>query len=194
MPPKNDWNHTDIRSSYWNISGMWMMSWIMRCGTERRPEAYWRRPHLKRWIISEKLRYKRLNIKSRSPYCAKPYVSVWYDLIERENPMGPCIVTAALTGVLTNPTRHNVPVTPEEMAAEAKAAQDAGATVVHFTSEIKPRYGSLADMGPRSGRRYRRCHPRRGPQSADQLFHRHGHPDISGPLGVLRRVKPRLPL
>ncbi len=42
------------------------------------------------------------------------------------------IVTCALTGVLTNPDRHPVPVTPAQMAAEARRAWDAGATVVHL--------------------------------------------------------------
>ena len=40
-------------------------------------------------------------------------------------------VTCSLTGVLTNPAQHPVPVTPEEMAADAKAAFDAGASVMH---------------------------------------------------------------
>lgn len=41
------------------------------------------------------------------------------------------IITCALTGVLTNPEQHPVPVTPEEMAAEAKRAFGAGATIMH---------------------------------------------------------------
>jgi uncharacterized protein (DUF849 family) len=41
------------------------------------------------------------------------------------------IITCALTGVLTNPEQHPVPVTPEQMAAEAKRAFDAGASVMH---------------------------------------------------------------
>jgi len=41
------------------------------------------------------------------------------------------VLTCALTGVLTDPARYPVPVTPAEMAAEAKAAWDEGATVVH---------------------------------------------------------------
>ena len=48
------------------------------------------------------------------------------------------IVTCALTGVLTNPKQHPVPVTPEEMAAAAKQAYDAGAAapvVLAATSE-----------------------------------------------------------
>ena len=43
-----------------------------------------------------------------------------------------CIVTCALTGVLTDPGRYPVPVTPAEMATAAKQAWDAGATVVHL--------------------------------------------------------------
>lgn len=43
-----------------------------------------------------------------------------------------CVVTCALTGVLTNPMQHTfLPVTPQEMAKEAKRAADQGATVVH---------------------------------------------------------------
>ncbi|MFQ5535258.1 MAG: 3-keto-5-aminohexanoate cleavage protein [Sphingomonadales bacterium] len=41
------------------------------------------------------------------------------------------IITCALTGVLTDPRRHPVPVTPAEMAAEARRAFDAGASVMH---------------------------------------------------------------
>ena len=45
--------------------------------------------------------------------------------------MTKAIITCALTGVLTDPRQHPVPVTPEEMAREAKAAFDAGASVMH---------------------------------------------------------------
>jgi uncharacterized protein (DUF849 family) len=41
------------------------------------------------------------------------------------------IITCALTGVLTNPAQHPVPVTPEQMAREARRAYDAGAAIVH---------------------------------------------------------------
>ncbi len=41
------------------------------------------------------------------------------------------IVTCAVTGVLTDPKKFNVPVTPKEMAAAAKQAYDAGASIVH---------------------------------------------------------------
>jgi 3-keto-5-aminohexanoate cleavage enzyme len=45
--------------------------------------------------------------------------------------MSKTIITCALNGVLTDPKQHNVPVTPEEMAKEAKAAYDAGAAMMH---------------------------------------------------------------
>lgn len=41
------------------------------------------------------------------------------------------VVTCAITGVLTDPGRFNVPVTPKQMAAATKQAFDAGATIVH---------------------------------------------------------------
>lgn len=41
------------------------------------------------------------------------------------------VVTCAITGLLTDPKKFNVPVTPEEMAAATKQAFDAGATIVH---------------------------------------------------------------
>ena len=42
------------------------------------------------------------------------------------------VITCALNGVLTDPKQHHVPVTPEEMAREAKAAFDAGASIMHI--------------------------------------------------------------
>lgn len=45
---------------------------------------------------------------------------------------GKAIITCALNGVLTDPRQHAVPVTPAEMAAEAKRAYDAGAAMVHI--------------------------------------------------------------
>lgn len=41
------------------------------------------------------------------------------------------ILTCALTGVLTDPREHPVPVTPEELAAEARRAWEAGAVCMH---------------------------------------------------------------
>jgi 3-keto-5-aminohexanoate cleavage enzyme len=41
------------------------------------------------------------------------------------------ILTCAVTGVLTDPKDHGVPVTPREMADAARQARDAGASIVH---------------------------------------------------------------
>ncbi|WP_417597384.1 3-keto-5-aminohexanoate cleavage protein [Pararhodobacter oceanensis] len=41
------------------------------------------------------------------------------------------IITCALTGVLTDPRQHPVPVTPEDLAASAREAWDAGASCMH---------------------------------------------------------------
>jgi uncharacterized protein (DUF849 family) len=41
------------------------------------------------------------------------------------------VITCALNGVLTDPAQHHVPVTPEEMAAEARRAYEQGASVMH---------------------------------------------------------------
>ncbi|MFZ1681090.1 MAG: 3-keto-5-aminohexanoate cleavage protein [Rhizobiaceae bacterium] len=59
------------------------------------------------------------------------------------------IVTCALTGVLTDPARHPVPVTASEMAAEARRAFEAGAAVmhVHFRRQ-EPGLGHLPSWEP----------------------------------------------
>ena len=59
------------------------------------------------------------------------------------------IITCALTGVLTDPRRFPVPVTPDQMAREAKAAFDQGAAVmhVHFRQQA-PDKGHLPSWDP----------------------------------------------
>lgn len=41
------------------------------------------------------------------------------------------VLTAAITGVLTDPDKFNVPVTPEQMAEATEQAYNQGATIVH---------------------------------------------------------------
>ena len=54
------------------------------------------------------------------------------------------VITCALNGVLTDPKQHNVPVTPEQMAREAKAAFNAGASVMHIhLRQQEPNKGHL---------------------------------------------------
>ena len=52
------------------------------------------------------------------------------------------VVTAALNGVLTDPAKFQIPVTPEEMATAASEAYDAGAS---RTSANAPIVTSEAD-------------------------------------------------
>ncbi len=59
------------------------------------------------------------------------------------------VVTCALTGVLTDPRQHPVPVTPADMAASARAAYDAGASVMHIHfRQQEPGRGHLPCWNP----------------------------------------------
>ncbi len=59
------------------------------------------------------------------------------------------ILTCALTGVLTDPVQHNVPVTPEEMADHAEQAYNAGATIMHcHFRRLEPGMGRYPSWEP----------------------------------------------
>ena len=64
-------------------------------------------------------------------------------------PKDKVVITCALTGVLTNPDHHPVPVTPEQMASSALEAWNAGATVfhVHFRNQ-SPGMGYMPSWEP----------------------------------------------
>ena len=66
------------------------------------------------------------------------------------------VVTCALTGVLTDPARHPVPVTVEQMAASAREAFDAGAAIdARSTSGPTGRAGQTPLMlAAQSSRKY----------------------------------------
>jgi len=103
----------------------------------------------------------------------------------------PCIITTALTGVLTNPARHPVPVTPEEMAREARAAQDAGATVVHVHyRDQRPGLGHLPTWEPEVAAQIIDAIRAEAPGVLINSSTGVIGSDISGPVGVLRRIKP----
>lgn len=103
------------------------------------------------------------------------------------------VITCALTGVLTDPKQHPVPVTPEEMAREAKAAFDAGAAVmhVHFRQQA-PGKGHLPSWEPQVASTIMRAIRDACPgvilnQTTGTLG-----ADISGPLACLRAVMPEI--
>jgi len=103
------------------------------------------------------------------------------------------IITCALTGVLTDPKQHPVPVTPEEMAGEAKAAFDAGAAVmhVHFRQQGVGK-GHLPSWEPEVATTIMQAIREACPgvilnQSTGTIG-----ADISGPLACLEAVKPEI--
>ncbi|NOU05061.1 MAG: 3-keto-5-aminohexanoate cleavage protein [Hyphomicrobiaceae bacterium] len=103
------------------------------------------------------------------------------------------IITCALTGVLTNPKQYPVPVTPEQMAREARAAFDAGAAImhVHFRQQA-PDMGHLPSWEPAVAIEIMDAIKDSCPgvilnQSTGQRG-----PNISGPLACLRAVRPEI--
>ncbi|MES2128906.1 MAG: 3-keto-5-aminohexanoate cleavage protein [Pseudomonadota bacterium] len=107
--------------------------------------------------------------------------------------MQKAIVTCSLTGVLTDPKQHPVPVTAAEMAASARDAFNAGATVmhVHFRDQ-EPGRGHLPTWNPdvvdHIAQAIRDACP------GVLLNFSTGVPgrDISGPLACLERSKPEM--
>ena len=103
------------------------------------------------------------------------------------------VITCALTGVLTDPKQHHVPVTPEEMAREAKAACDAGAAVmhVHFRQQ-GPGKGHLPSWEPELALTIMQAIRDACPGVILNETTGTMGPNISGPLACLRAVKPEI--
>jgi uncharacterized protein (DUF849 family) len=107
--------------------------------------------------------------------------------------MEKAVVTCALTGVLTNPKQHPVPVTAEEMAKAAKDAFDAGATVmhVHFRNPA-PGLGHLPTWDPNVAGDITQAIREACPGVIINMTTGTIGPDISGPLACLERIKPEM--
>lgn len=104
-----------------------------------------------------------------------------------------CVVTCALTGVLTNPAQHPVPVTPAEMAQAAKDAYDAGATVMHcHFRDQRPGLGHLPTWDPtvvaEIAQAIREACPGVLLNFSTGVF----GDDISGPVDCLRACRPEV--
>jgi len=103
------------------------------------------------------------------------------------------ILTCALTGVLTNPAQHPVPVTPAQMAAEARDAFNAGASImhVHLRSQ-EPGFGHMPSWDPDVAQAV--CDAIRAacPGVVINLTTGVIGKDISGPVACLRRVRPEV--
>ena len=106
--------------------------------------------------------------------------------------MSKAVITCAITGVLTNPAQHPVPVTPEEMANSAKEAFDAGASVMHVHFRMQaPGMGHLPSWQPEVAKDV--CDAIRDACPGVIINMTTGviGNDISGPEACMREVKPR---
>lgn len=103
------------------------------------------------------------------------------------------IVTCALNGVLTNPDTHPVPVTPEQMAAAAAEAYDAGASIVHcHFRRQEPGKGALPSWDPDVVAACCAAIKARVPEIIINMSTGSPGADISGQIACLERVKPEV--
>jgi len=110
--------------------------------------------------------------------------------MDKENKV---VVTCALTGVLTDPTRFKVPVTPAEMADAAEQAYNAGATVVHthFRDQGEGK-GAFPTWDLKSVGDILAAIKARVPDIMICMSTGVMGNDLSGPLGCLEAFKPEL--
>jgi len=103
------------------------------------------------------------------------------------------VITCALTGVLTDPAVHHVPVTPEEMAEHAAQAFNAGATIVHchFRNPAKGR-GHLPTWDLKAVGDILAAIKDRVPEIIICMSTGVMGPDISGPVACLEAFKPEM--
>ncbi|MGL6222296.1 MAG: 3-keto-5-aminohexanoate cleavage protein [Steroidobacteraceae bacterium] len=103
------------------------------------------------------------------------------------------VVTCALTGVLTDPAQHNVPVTPAEMAREARAACDAGASVVHvhFRQQDAGK-GHLPSWDPAIALEIAQAIRDACPGVIFNQSTGVVGPDIAGPVACMRAIRPEI--
>jgi uncharacterized protein (DUF849 family) len=107
--------------------------------------------------------------------------------------MDKAIITCALTGVLTDPRQHPVPVTPEQMAAEARAAVDAGASILHVhLRRQEPGMGHLPSWDPEVAAAVCGAIRDACPGVILNLTTGTIGKDISGPVACLQRVRPEI--
>ena len=103
------------------------------------------------------------------------------------------VLTCALTGVLTNPGQHPVPVTPTQMASEARAAFHAGASVMHVHLRRQEQgMGHLPSWEPEVAAAVIGAIRASCPEVVINLSTGVVGSDISGPLACIRRIKPEI--
>ena len=103
------------------------------------------------------------------------------------------VVTCALTGVLTDPAKFNVPVTPEEMAEATAQAHDAGAAVVHcHFRDQRNGMGALPTWEIKAVGDILAAIKDRVPDIIICMSTGVVGDDLSGPLGCLEAFKPEM--
>ncbi len=103
------------------------------------------------------------------------------------------LITCALTGVLTDPAHHPVPVTPEEMAQAASDAADAGAAVVHIHFRAQePGMGRFPSWSPDVAEAIVEAIREKVPGIIINATTGVVGDDISGPLACLERTRPEM--
>ena len=107
--------------------------------------------------------------------------------------MEKAILTCALTGVLTDPKQHPLPVTPAQMAAEAKAAFEAGASIMHVHIRRQEEgMGHMPSWDPEVVWEVTEAIRAACPGVIINLTTGVVGKDIAGPLACIRRVRPEI--
>lgn len=103
------------------------------------------------------------------------------------------IITCAVTGVLTNPKQHPVPVTVEQMAASAKEAFDAGATIMHLHYRSQdPGMGHMPTWDPTICAEITQAVREACPGVIINMSTGVMGKDVSGPVEAMKQVKPEI--
>jgi uncharacterized protein (DUF849 family) len=107
--------------------------------------------------------------------------------------MDKAILTCALNGVLTDPKRHSVPVTPEELGLSARQAFDEGASVfhIHFRDQ-REGMGHMPTWDPAVAKECVDAIRQACPGALINQSTGVVGPDVSGPIACMAAVQPEL--
>ena len=107
--------------------------------------------------------------------------------------MDKAVITCALTGVLTDPAVYPAPVTPREMAREARRAVDEGASVIHVHfRDLTPGKGHLPSWEPDVASAVVAAIREACPGILINQTTGIVGPAVAGPLACLRAVRPEI--
>ncbi|KVN03105.1 MULTISPECIES: 3-keto-5-aminohexanoate cleavage protein [unclassified Burkholderia] len=105
----------------------------------------------------------------------------------------PVVITCALNGIFTDPKQFNVPVTPEQMAREAKGAYNAGASCVHVHfRRQEPDRGHLPSWDPRLAAEIAQAIREACPGVIFNQSTGIVGPNVDGPLACIRAIRPEI--